>query len=86
MENNERYELCKSNSNSIIAAWAVSFMGVAKVQAQEFKVQGDLVSSYVWRGFYQTGVSFQPTLGFGIGAFVDGMELYRFRRNKLLGR
>ena len=31
----------------IIAAWAVSFMGVAKVQAQEFKVQGDLVSSYV---------------------------------------
>ena len=39
----------------IIAAWAVSFMGVAKVQAQEFKVQGDLVSSYVWRGFYQTG-------------------------------
>lgn len=53
----------------IIAAWAVSFMGVAKVQAQEFKVQGDLVSSYVWRGFYQTGVSFQPTLGFGIGGF-----------------
>ena len=50
----------------IIAAWAVSFMGVAKVQAQEFKVQGDLVSSYVWRGFYQTGVSFQPTLGFGM--------------------
>lgn len=46
----------------IIAAWAVSFMGVAKVQ-------GDLVSSYVWRGFYQTGVSFQPTLGFGIGGF-----------------
>ena len=53
----------------IIAAWAVSFMGVAKVQAQEFKVQGDLVSSYVWRGFYQTGVSFQPTLGLGIGGF-----------------
>ena len=53
----------------IIAAWAVSFMGVAKVQAQEFKVQGDWVSSYVWRGFYQTGVSFQPTLGLGIGGF-----------------
>mgnify|MGYP007064537016 CR=1 FL=1 len=33
----------------IIAAWAVSFMEWPKVQAQEFKVQGDLVSSYVWR-------------------------------------
>ena len=50
-----------------IAALAASVMGVDKVQAQEFKIQGDLVSSYVWRGFYQTGVSFQPTLGFGIG-------------------
>ena len=30
----------------------------------------DIVSSYVWRGFYQTGVSFQPTLGFGIGGFA----------------
>ena len=53
----------------VIAALAVNFMGVDKVQAQEFKIQGDLVSSYVWRGFYQTGVSFQPTLGFGIGGF-----------------
>ena len=52
-----------------IAALAASVMGVDKVQAQEFKIQGDLVSSYVWRGFYQTGVSFQPTLGFGIGGF-----------------
>lgn len=53
----------------VIAALAVNFMGVDKVQAQEFKIQGDLVSPYVWRGFYQTGVSFQPTLGFGIGGF-----------------
>ena len=52
-----------------IAVLAASVMGVDKVQAQEFKIQGDLVSSYVWRGFYQTGVSFQPTLGFGIGGF-----------------
>ena len=35
----------------VIAALAVNFMGVDKVQAQEFKIQGDLVSSYVWRGF-----------------------------------
>ena len=33
-----------------IAALAASVMGVDKVQAQEFKIQGDLVSSYVWRG------------------------------------
>ena len=31
-----------------IAALAASVMGVDKVQAQEFKIQGDLVSSYVW--------------------------------------
>ena len=47
---------------------AACFMGTGKVQAQEFTIQGDLVSSYVWRGFYQTGVSFQPTLGFGVAA------------------
>ena len=29
----------------VIAALAVNFMGVDKVQAQEFKIQGDLVSS-----------------------------------------
>ena len=48
---------------------AACFMGTGKVQAQEFTIQGDLVSSYVWRGFYQTGASFQPTLGFGVGDF-----------------
>lgn len=52
-----------------IAAVVVSFYGGDKVCAQEVRIQGDLVSSYVWRGFYQTGVSFQPTLGFGIGDF-----------------
>ena len=34
-----------------------------------FSVQGDLVSSYIWRGFYQTGASFQPTLSLGVGNF-----------------
>lgn len=51
------------------AAVAISFVGVNEAQAQKFTIQGDLVSSYVWRGFYQTGASFQPTLGFGIGNF-----------------
>lgn len=31
----------------------------------EIAIQGDLVSSYVWRGMYQTGASIQPTLGVG---------------------
>ena len=49
-----------------IAVLAASVMGVDKVQAQEFKIQGDLVSSYVWRGMYQTGASIQPTLSFSV--------------------
>ena len=31
----------------VIAALAVNFMGVDKVQAQEFKIQGDLVLSLI---------------------------------------
>ncbi len=42
--------------------------GQASVKAQEFTIQGDFVSSYVWRGIYQTG-PFQPTLGFSAGNF-----------------
>ena len=53
----------------IAAIVAACFFGTNNVKAQEFTVQGDLVSSYVWRGVYQTGASFQPTLGFGIGGF-----------------
>ncbi|MCD7848846.1 MAG: hypothetical protein LUH63_03355 [Parabacteroides sp.] len=34
-----------------------------------FNVQGDLVSSYIWRGMYQTGASFQPTFSFAIAGF-----------------
>ena len=38
-----------------------------KASAQvRFNVQGDLVSSYVWRGMYQTGASIQPTLSFSV--------------------
>ncbi|MCP9610698.1 hypothetical protein [Coprobacter tertius] len=34
-----------------------------------FNVAGDIVSSYVWRGQYQTGSSFQPTLGINVSGF-----------------
>ena len=53
-----------------MAVAAVCMLGATSVKAQEFTIQGDFVSSYVWRGIYQGGAaSFQPTLGFGIGGF-----------------
>ena len=53
-----------------MAVAAVCMLGTSNAQAQEFTIQGDLVSSYVWRGIYQGGAaSFQPTLGFNIGDF-----------------
>ena len=58
--------------NNIFATAVVAvacILGTTSAKAQEFTVQGDLVSSYVWRGVYQTGASFQPTLGFNIGDF-----------------
>lgn len=48
---------------------------VVEVQAQrsvksvEFKVSGDVVSSYIWRGAYNAGASIQPTLSMSIGTF-----------------
>ncbi len=55
------------------------------MQAQEFKIQGDLVSSYVWRGFYQTGLVSADFRLWDKRLFIDGMGLYRFRWNKFLG-
>lgn len=53
-----------------MAVAAVCMLGTSNAQAQEFTIQGDLVSSYVWRGIYQGGAaSFQPTLGFSVGNF-----------------
>ena len=50
-----------------MAVAAVCMLGTTNAQAQEFTIQGDLVSSYVWRGIYQGGAaSFQPTLGFSV--------------------
>ncbi len=38
-----------------MAVAAVCVLGTVNAQAQEFTIQGDLVSSYVWRGIYQGG-------------------------------
>lgn len=62
--------LSKKSVSRIVAISAVCLLGATGVKAQEFTIQGDFVSSYVWRGFYQGGAaSFQPTLGFSIGNF-----------------
>ena len=60
------------NKNTILALMVIGMMcfwGSMNANAQQFNIQGDLVSSYVWRGMYQTGASIQPTLGFSVGNF-----------------
>ncbi len=38
----------------------------------DFSVSGDLVSSYIWRGFKQAGASVQPALSISTGGFTLG--------------
>lgn len=58
---------------TIAAALLMGTCSVVEAQEEEskvnFAVQGDLVSSYIWRGMYQTGASIQPTLGLSVGNF-----------------
>lgn len=49
---------------------AACFMGTGKVQAQEFTIQGDLVSSYVWRGFTRREPVFSPLWVLGSVIFL----------------
>lgn len=44
----------------------------ANVKAQEFKASADVVSSYVWRGTYQSSAAVQPTFDFTSGGFSVG--------------
>ena len=43
-----------------MAVAAVCMLGATSVKAQEFTIQGDFVSSYVWRGIYQGGAASFP--------------------------
>lgn len=59
-----------------IGVWGVVFMFIstfaAKAQdnnALNVNVSADLVSTYMWRGLYQTGASIQPTLGCSVKGF-----------------
>ena len=65
----------KEGASLIRALIIISIIGLLamftnKASAQvRFNVQGDLVSSYVWRGMYQTGASIQPTLSFSVKTY-----------------
>ena len=58
---------------ALVTIVSLCSFGTAKASGNEkgpkFAVQGDLVSSYIWRGMYQTGASFQPTLAFSVAGF-----------------
>lgn len=52
-----------------------SLFSFTSIKAEEYEspiaitIQGDLVSSYVWRGMYQTSASFQPTFALSVAGF-----------------
>ncbi len=58
-----------------ICAIAALFLVATSVNAQDksmpvtITTKADLVSSYVWRGMYESGASVQPTLGMSVGNF-----------------
>ncbi len=56
----------------IFAVAMVALVATSSVKAQEFKASADIVSSYVWRGTYQSGAAVQPTLDFTAGGFSIG--------------
>lgn len=60
------------NKIILILICFTSFFSVLKAQNEDkiqVFLQGDLVSSYIWRGIYQTGVSIQPGFGLGVKGF-----------------
>lgn len=63
------YEIIRKKVAALAVVFSMASSTLANAQEEDgkvsFSVQGDLVSSYIWRGFYQTGASFQPTLSLG---------------------
>lgn len=48
---------------------ATNACNAQKTNSIKINMQGDIVSSYVWRGMYQSGTAIQPTLNMNIGNF-----------------
>jgi hypothetical protein len=68
----------------IVAIIALVFTFGVKAQEESgvnFSVGADLVSSYVWRGAYQTGASVQP----GVGLEVSGFSVSAWGNMDLFG-
>ncbi|MCE5332258.1 MAG: hypothetical protein LLF95_08970 [Bacteroidales bacterium] len=56
----------------VLAIAFIALVATTGVKAQEFSVNADIVSSYVWRGVQYSGASIQPTLQFSTGGFSIG--------------
>ena len=44
-------------------------VSAVKAQGVDFSLGADFVSSYVWRGAYQTSAAIQPSMGLSVGGF-----------------
>lgn len=59
---------------------------IVSMQAQEFFVNADFVSSYIWRGIDSGNASVQPTLGFnwkGLTVYTWGSTEFRNENNEI---
>ena len=62
--------------SSVIACLVILFSEVtisAKPKV-DYNLGGNLVSSYVWRGMYQSGAAFQPAAGLSVAGFSLGVS------------
>ncbi|MCL2727207.1 MAG: hypothetical protein FWD56_02340 [Bacteroidales bacterium] len=57
---------------AILSLLAVPVTGYGQEEKLTVDVGADLVSSFVWRGMYQSGASIQPTLNFSAFGFTVG--------------
>lgn len=56
----------------VLAIAVIAVLTTMSAKAQEFSVNADVVSSYVWRGVQFSGASIQPTVDFTAGGFSIG--------------
>jgi hypothetical protein len=65
----------------VIMALTLALAANAQEEGLNFSVGADVVSSYVWRGAYQTGFSVQP----GVGLEVSGFSVSAWGSTDLFG-
>lgn len=72
----------------VIAATLTALLPLipSKTKAQDFFIQGDLVSSYIWRGMKSGGISLQPSFGFtykGLSIYTWASTSFQKEKNEL---